>query len=241
MWGVLISLYPVLQRRKEWSMEDLEISGQTVDEAIQKALDKLGVTRDQVDVTILSEGRSGILGLGAEEARIMARPLVPTDDNRTDITETARGVLDRLLAVMGVEASVVLQERPLLGVEEGAMAPIVFDIKGDDLGILIGRRGQTLSCLQYIVRLIVAHEKKAWLPIVIDVEGYKQHRYEALRALARRIAEQVRLSGRPFTLEPMPAYERRIIHLTLADNPDVTTESTGEDEARKVVVQPKKN
>ena len=92
---------------------------------------------------------------------------------------------------------------------------------------------------RYIVRLIVANKAKARVPIVIDVEGYKQRRYEALRALAHRMAEQVKARGRPFALEPMPAYERRIIHMALADDPDVTTESVGEGEVRKVVIMPK--
>ena len=155
-------------------------------------------------------------------------------EKESDIAETAKGVLEVLLTEMGVVASVVLQ--PKSEEEEEATAPITLNIKGDDLGILIGRRGQTLSCLQYIVRLIVAQQTKTWVPITIDVEGYKQRRYEALRVLALRMAEQVKLRGVPFTLEPMSAYERRIIHLTLADHPDVTTQSIGEGEARKVVI-----
>jgi len=127
---------------------------------------------------------------------------------------------------------------PFAGGDDEA-TPIAFDIRGEDLGILIGRGGQTLSCLQYIVRLIIAHQTKSWLPIIIDVEGYKQRRYETLQALARRIAEQVTAKGVPFTLKPMTAYERRIIHLTLADHPDVATQSTDEGEARRVVILPR--
>ena len=157
-----------------------------------------------------------------------------------NIAEVARGVLETLLDIMGVSASVVPQVRPSdEGEEEAAAAPIAFDIEGEDLGILIGRRGQTLSCLQYIVRLIVAHQMKARVPITIDVEGYKQRRYEGLRALAWRMAEQVKVRGVPFTLEPMLAYERRIIHLALADYSDITTQSVGEGEARRVVILPK--
>ncbi|MBI2287496.1 MAG: KH domain-containing protein, partial [Chloroflexi bacterium] len=116
---------------------------------------------------------------------------------------------------------------------------IALDVKGDDLGILIGRRGQTLAGLQYIVRLIVGHQTKNWVPIVIDVEGYKQRRYQALQVFARNLAEQVKAKGTPFTMEPMPAYERRIIHLTLADHPDVTTESIDEGDFRKVMIIPR--
>jgi len=219
-------------------MESLEISAKTVEEAIQHALEQLGVSREEVEVTVLKEGRAGVLGLGAEEARIRVTPLVPTPKEEGDITETAKGVLERLLTAMGVAASVVPHTKPIVEGEE-ATAPIAFDIKGDDLGILIGRRGQTLSCLQYIVRLIVSHQTEVGAPITIDVEGYKQRRYESLQALARRLAEQVTVNEVPFTLEPMSAYERRIIHLTLADHPDVVTHSIGVGEARKVVIMPK--
>ena len=192
-----------------------------------------------MEVTVLSEGKTGILGLGAEEARIRVRPLVPVAGEESDTLEAAKDVLEVLLSKMGVPASVTpCTQSPEMG-EADATATIAFDIKGDDLGILIGRRGETLSCLQYMVRLIMAQQRKVWLPIFIDVDGYKQRRYEALRSLAFRMAEQVRVKRTPFTLEPMPAYERRIIHLTLADNPDVTTESIGVGEARKVVILPK--
>ena len=220
-------------------MENLEMSGKTVEEAIQRALAELGVSREEVKVTVLKEGRHGVLGLGADEARIRVEPLMFTSKEENNIADAAKGILETLLSLMGVTASVVPRAKPSVEQEEEATAPITFDIKGDDLGILIGRRGQTLSCLQYIVRLLVGYQTKAWIPIIIDVEGYKQRRYEALQALAGRIAEQVKVRQAPFTLEPMSAYERRIIHLALADNPDVTTQSIGEGEARKVVILPK--
>ena len=194
-----------------------------------------------MEVTVVKEGRHGILGLGAEEARVRVRSLVRVPEKESDIAEAAKSVLETLLARVGVVASVVSQTKPPIEGGEGASNVITLDVTGDDLGILIGRRGQTLSSLQYIVRLIVAHQTKARVPIVIDVEGYKQRRYEALQALARRMAEQVKVMGRAFALEPMLAYERRIIHLALADDPDVTTESVGEGEARKVVIMPKES
>ena len=156
----------------------------------------------------------------------------------TNITEVARSVLETLIEKIGLDASVVLQSNEDVG-EEDSPAPVVFDIEGNDLGILIGRRGQTMACLQFILRLIVGHQTKTWLPIVVDVEGYKQSRFEKLHALACRLAEQVKDRRKPFTLEPMPAYERRVIHLALADHPDVTTESIGLGETRKVVIRPK--
>ena len=176
------------------------------------------------------------MGLGADEAVVRVMPLVPVPG--ADITEAVKDILERLLTLMGVDGSVIPQTQPIVEGEETTVS-ISFNIKGDDLGILIGRRGQTLSCLQYITRLIVGHQMEAWVPIIIDVEGYKQRRYQALQAFARQMAEQVKTRETPFTLEPMPAYERRIIHLALADHPDVITESIGQGEARRVVILPR--
>jgi len=179
------------------------------------------------------------LGLGAEEATVRVSSLVMEPEERSEIAKTASGVLEKLLERLGVEASVTSETKP--PVEQGAEASevITINVTGDDLGILIGRRGQTLAALQHMVRLIVAHQVKARVPIVIDVEGYKQRRYSTLQSLAWRMAEQVKERKKPFALEPMPAYERRIIHLALADDPDVTTESTGVGEVRKVVIMPR--
>ncbi len=215
--------------------ESMESSASSVEEAIKQALDQLGVTREEAKVTVLSEGKRGILGVGGEPARVRVELVT---EERGDVTEVAKDVLEALLTKMGIVASVMTQVQPASG--QGEEVPIAFDIQGDDLGILIGRRGQTLACLQFVVRLIVGHQTKTWTPITIDVEGYRQRRSEKLRALAWRLAEQVRTRKSPFTLEPMLAYERRIIHLALADHPDVTTESIGEGEARKVVIRPKK-
>ena len=233
-------------------MKNLEVSAGTVEEAIQKALEQLGVSREKVEVTVVKEGKHGILGLGGEEAKVIVRPLegvseevsekVPeevSEEVPENVDEVAREVLETLLAWLGVEASVVSQTKPPVEGGEEAPGVVTMDVTGDDLGILIGRRGQTLAALQYVVRLIVTNQAKAHVPVVIDVEGYKQRRYGALQALAWRMAEQVKDRKRSFALEPMLAYERRIIHLALADDPDVTTESVGEGETRKVVIMPK--
>ncbi len=174
--------------------------------------------------------------MGSEPARVRVELVA---EEKEDITEVTKDVLEALLTKMDIVASVIPQAQPASNQGE-AEALIAFDIRGDDLGILIGRRGQTLACLQFVVRLIVGHQTKTWIPITIDVEGYLHRRSEKLRALAWRLAEQVFTRKSPFTLEPMLAYERRIIHLALADHPDVTTESIGEGEARKVVIRPKK-
>jgi len=159
-------------------------------------------------------------------------------DTVVDIT---RDILENIIYAMGINATIVCQEQAVVQESERIETPIVFDIEGDELGILIGRRGQTLACLQYIVRLIVSHKIKASTIIVIDVNGYKQQRYKSLNKLANRIAEEVEANGKSFELEPMPAYERRIIHMALADHPAVITESNGIGETRKVVIFPKEN
>jgi len=217
--------------------ESMELSASSVEEAIKQALDQLGVTRDEVKVTVLSESKRGILGLGGEPARVRVELLEPVPRKDDRIAEVAKDTLEALLSKMGIVASVVPLVQPSGG---EATAPLAFDVRGDDLGILIGRRGQTLTCLQFMVRLIVGHQTKTWVPVTVDVEGYRQRRSEKLRALAERLAERVTTRKTAFTLEPMLAYERRIIHLALANHPDVTTESIGEGEARRVVIRPRK-
>jgi|WetSurMetagenome_2_1015567.scaffolds.fasta_scaffold63488_2 spoIIIJ-associated protein len=225
-------------------MESIDTHGKTVEEAIQKALEQLGVTRDEVDISIIKEGKHGILGMGSEDAvvqvQLLTQPPSLNDDDGSDedIAAVSSHILETLLNHMGVTATISVEEAPPQ--EEGAPGVINLNVSGDDLGILIGRRGQTLTSLQHIVRVIVAHQTKTRMPIVVDVEGYKQRRYEALQALALRVAEQVTAKGRQFALEPMLAYERRIIHLTLANNPEVITESIGEGDDRKVVIMPKR-
>jgi spoIIIJ-associated protein len=160
--------------------------------------------------------------------------------NQKDVFEEAKKVLEDLLDYMDLDGNVRPSDEFTVKDEEGNLVSVGLNIEGDDLGILIGRRGQTMVALQYIIRLIMAHKMQVQMPIVLDVEGYKQRRCEGLRALALRLADQVKTRNVPFSMEPMPAFERRIIHVTLADNPDVLTESTGIGEARKVTIVPKK-
>lgn len=160
--------------------------------------------------------------------------------NQKDIFEEAKKVLEDLLDLMDLHGNVRPSDEFTVTDENGSLVSVGLNIEGDDLGILIGRRGQTMVSLQYIVRLIMSHKMQVQIPIVLDVEGYKQRRCEGLRNLALKLADQVKMRNVPFTMEPMPAFERRIIHITLADNPDVLTESTGAGESRKVTIVPKK-
>lgn len=218
-------------------MESLEVSAKTVEEAVEQALEQLGLSREEVEVTVLKEGKAGFLGMGAEEAIVEVTPLsqIRTESN---VATLAKEALEELLSRMKLAAEVEL--RSSLEGANSETESIVLEVKGNDLGILIGRRGETLASLQYLVRLIVAHYQKARVPITIDIEGYKQRRYQALRELALRLAQKAKSSGRSVTLEPMPADERRIVHLALSVNPDVTTQSIEEGEVRKVVILPQK-
>ena len=204
-------------------MEELEITAGTVEEAIEEAERQLGASRDQFEVVVVRKGKTGILGIGGKEAVIKVKPMASLEKN---VAEVATEVLDTLVRLMGISGKV----------EASSEIPVTLNIEGDDLGILIGRRGQTLACLQHIVRLIVAGRLKAWLPLAVDVAGYKKRHCENLRKLALNLADQVKLRRRAITLEPMLPDERRIIHLTLANHPDVTTHSIGEGETRKVVI-----
>ncbi|MGQ9545627.1 MAG: RNA-binding cell elongation regulator Jag/EloR [Dehalococcoidia bacterium] len=210
-------------------MEAIEITAPTVEQAIKKAEAQLGLSREQFRVEVIRERKSGILRVGGKEALIRVTPLTPPE---REAAQVVAEILDTLLRLLGVTGKVeVLSDQ----------IPLALDIKGEDLGILIGRRGQTLAALEYITKLIVAGRLKTWLPLSVDVVGYKKRRRDSLQKLALYLADQVKLRCSPITMEPMPADERRIIHLTLADNPDVTTHSIGEGEDRKVVILPKQD
>jgi spoIIIJ-associated protein len=220
-------------------MESLEVSAKTVEEAIERGLQQLGLTREQVETVVVNKGRSGFLGMGAEEAVVRLTLLQPAKDE-TDLPSAAKAALEEILRRMKLKAHVELRTDVQEEEGESAIPPIALEVDGEDLGILIGRRGETLAALQYILRLIVAHQEKARVPLTVDVEGYKQRRYGSLRELALRMAQQAISTKQSRTLEPMPADERRIVHLALSVNPDVVTQSVGEGELRKVVIMPRK-
>ncbi len=164
------------------------------------------------------------------------------DVERVDEAEEqiAKEIVRELLTHMGIEADIVAVDNPSTMALDPEDPPTIFiDILGQDLGMLIGRRGDHLSQLQYLVNLIANRRLENWTRVVIDVEGYRTRREESLIGLAERIGRQVARSRRPIVLEPMPPNERRIVHLTLRSHPDVTTESSGEGNMRRVTVQPR--
>lgn len=230
----------------ENARRSVEATGRSVDQAIERALADLGAGLDQVETEVLSEGSRGLLGLGAEEARVrvtlVEAPAAPEPQIEEEpwpaseeVADVSIDVVRSLLHHMGVDATVAVRDAP-----EDPGTPVILDVEGEDLGILIGRQGETLRDLQYITRLIVSRKLQRWVNVLVDVGGYKKRRERVLRELAERMADRVADEGRSMTLEPMPPHERRIVHITLRDHRFVTTESTGEGRHRKVVIMPKR-
>ena len=208
-------------------METMEVTGKSVDEAIENALEQLGANRDQVEIDVISEGKGGILGFGAEPARIRVLML----DMPTELLPVSKLVLDNVMRNMNVSASSAVSKN-----NDPQSDTIEFDIEGEDSGLLIGRRGESLKALQFIVNLIV--NRKTEGRVILDVEGYKERRYSSLRTLANRVAERVVNVGQSITLEPMTPNERRVIHMELSENNKVETESTGMGDQRKITIYP---
>lgn len=160
------------------------------------------------------------------------------EDQSDDVETVATKYLSDLLALMGIEAEITSRMSTDL-VEEGERPVPVLDITGKDLGILIGRRSETLRALQYMVRLMVSKHTRSWQPIIVDVESYRVRRRRSIRQMAKRMAERAVATHKKVVMEAMPAYERRIVHITLKDDPQVFTKSVGSDDNRKVTIIPK--
>lgn len=235
------------------SRATLEVIAQTVDEAIQKGLKELGLPRDAVDVEVLDEGSGGVFGIGSRQARVRislksaeapSEAAPPVEDQapvepmeEAQVLTLAEKVIGELLEKMNLSAEISAEYGEAS--DDLPYRPILVDITGEDLSMLIGRRGQTLNDLQYITRLIMGKELERGVPLTIDVEGYRKRREKEVRQIARQVAEQVASTNKRQALEPMPPNERRFAHLELRDHPEVYTESTGEDPNRKVVIYPK--
>jgi spoIIIJ-associated protein len=209
-------------------MREIVITAKTVEEAVELALKELDVERAEVEVNVVSRGKSGILGIGSEPARVRVTVL----DAPSDVVKVAAETIDEVISLLGLSVTSTLTQA-----EQEEVGGPAFDIEGDDAGLLIGRRGETLKSLQFLIRYMVSRRLGVHANVQVDVEGYQERRYQALANMARRVAQRVADTGRPITMEPMPPNERRIVHLALADHPRVTTESLGEGSGRQVVVQ----
>jgi len=239
----------------------VEIQAVSIDDAVRLALEQLGRQREEVEIEVLAEPsgndldeqealvRVTVRGQSSQPSRTAAPRHVgvpaarPATDSVQVIapdepTQVAITVTTELLQAMGFQARVVPQ--PVTDDEDQDGPPLIgVNVLGRDLGLLIGRRGDHLTQLQYMVNLLVTRRLGHWTRISVDIEGYKRRREESLTGLARRVAEQVARSGLEIQLEPMPANERRIIHLALRSDDGVSTASSGEGELRRVSIQPK--
>ncbi len=211
-------------------MKMIERTAKTPEEAIELALKELDVERSEVEIDVVSRGKSGILGIGGEDAKVRVTLL----EAAPDVVRVTTEILQELIERMGVSVVVTLKNA-----EREDVGGPVFDVDGDDSGLLIGRRGETLRAFQSIVTFLASQRLEDRVNLVVDVAGYQERRRESLTNLANRVAQRVASTGRPITLEPMPPGERRIIHLALAENSNVTTSSTGFDDNRQVVVGPR--
>jgi len=224
-------------------MKSVETEGKTLEEAISKACEELKASREDLEIEVLTNASSGFLGLvGAKNAQIRAtvkeaapaaeeRAGLPADASSQAAAETAKKTLQDILSLLGFEAGVQLKEEP---------ERIVLHIEGDGSGLLIGRKGQTLDALEYLINKIVhkgAEDKKR---IVVDTENYRSRREESLVLLAQRLGDKAKRLGRPVTISPMSAHDRRIIHLALEEDKSLRTRSTGTGLYRKIVISPEK-
>lgn len=202
-------------------MKVLRKTGKTVDEAVSEALKELDLDIDKVEVTVIDEGEKGILGfIGRKDATVEVKV-------KYDPEQAAKDFLHDVFVSMGidVEMETSIKDKQLF-----------IDLNGDDMGIVIGKRGQTLDSLQYLVNLVVNKESESYLSVILDTENYRKRRKETLETLAHNLAKKVKRTKKSIVLEPMNPYERRIIHSALQNDRYVSTHSEGEDPYRNVVI-----
>ena len=209
-------------------MEYIEVSAKTVDDAITEALVKLGVTSDQLEYEVIEKGSTGFLGIGSKNAVIKARAIV-----EVSVEDSIKTFLNDVFKAMDMEVEIITK------IDE-ADKLIDVELKGDDMGVLIGKRGQTLDSLQYLTNLAINKNSDNYYKVKIDTEDYRKRRKETLENLAKNIAYKVKRTKRPVALEPMNPFERRVIHSALQNDKYVTTHSEGEEPYRHVIVTLKK-
>lgn len=203
-------------------MDYIEVSAKTVDDAITEACQKFTVTSDKLEYEVIEEGKSGLLGIGAKPAIIKVRVKSSVEDKAKDFLKEVFAAMD-LTVVCDVKYDK----------EEESMD---IELSGDEMGILIGKRGQTLDSLQYLVSLVVNKDTENYIRVKVDTENYRKRRKETLENLAKNISYKVKRTKRPVSLEPMNPYERRVIHSALQNDKFVCTHSEGEEPYRRVVV-----
>uniref|UniRef100_N2B427 RNA-binding protein KhpB n=1 Tax=Eubacterium plexicaudatum ASF492 TaxID=1235802 RepID=N2B427_9FIRM len=208
-------------------MEFIEVSAKTVNDAVTDALVRLGVTSDQLEYEVVSEGSTGFLGFGSKPAVIKAR-------RKYSPEESVREFLSRVFEAMELEVEILINYD-----EENGLMDVEF--KGQEMGVLIGKRGQTLDSLQYLTNLAVNKQTERYVKVKLDTEDYRKRRKDTLENLAKNISYKVKRTKRSVALEPMNPYERRVIHSALQNDRFVSTHSEGEEPYRHVVVTLKRN
>ena len=206
-------------------MEFIEVSAKTVNDAITEACQRLGVTSDKLEYEVVEEGTTGFLGIGAKPAIIKAAVKV----EEISVEDKAKNFLNDVFEAMNLTVVVDVKY-------DEVQNNMDIDLSGDEMGVLIGKRGQTLDSLQYLVSLVVNKDVDDYIRVKVDTENYRQRRKDTLENLAKNIAYKVKRTRRSVSLEPMNPYERRIIHSALQNDKYVTTHSEGEEPFRKVVV-----
>lgn len=210
-------------------MEFIEVSAKNVNEAITEACQKLSVTSDKLEYEVIDEGSTGFLGIHAKPAIIKAR--IKEEEKTVDLI--AKDFLVNVLRCMNVPAVIDAKY-------DDVDNTVDIELSGEDMGVLIGKRGQTLDSLQYLTSLVVNKGTDNYIRVKVDTENYRQRRKETLENLAKNISYKVKRTKRPVSLEPMNPYERRIIHSALQNDKYVTTHSEGDEPFRRVVVTLKK-
>ncbi|MBO4846223.1 MAG: protein jag [Lachnospiraceae bacterium] len=207
-------------------MDYKEFSAKTLDDAITEACKELGVTSDKLEYEVVNEGSTGFLGIGSKDAIIKARI-------KSSIIDNAKAFLNEVFAAMNMVVVINVEY-------DSENKEMVIDLSGDDMGVLIGKRGQTLDSLQYLTSLVVNKGEEDYIRVKVDTENYRKRRQDTLENLAKNIAFKVKRTKRSVSLEPMNPYERRIIHSALQNDKFVTTHSEGDEPFRHVVVTMKK-
>ncbi len=209
-------------------MNVLEVEGKTIDDATKKALNELGIDdASEVRIEVVDEGKSGIFGFGVSR---QAKIRVYYSDSDTELISFARDILINIINKMGIEVKIK-------DIVEGSNR-IYIEMDSEQSGLIIGKQGKTLEALQFLLNLIVSNKIQSDKKIILDIESYREKREKALRRLSKDIAHKVIKTGKPWTLEPMNPFERRLIHLTLQNDSRVSTKSEGEGIYRKVKVSP---
>ncbi|WP_043934283.1 RNA-binding cell elongation regulator Jag/EloR [Bacillus sp. EB01] len=203
-------------------MKQITASGQTVEDAVQSALAQLNTTKERTDVEIVDEGKKGIFGFGS-------RPAIVKVTVRIDPLEEARKFLYQVAEQMGAPIEIET-------IKDGKH--VTFVLSGEKIAILIGKRGQTLNSLQYLTQLVLNRFSEQYLTVILDAEDYRNRRNETLIQLAQRLAQKALKTGKNVTLEPMPSYERKVIHTALSENTKVKTYSDGTEPHRHIVISP---